>query len=37
MNKRKSLSARALFGILILIVGAGIGAMIALEYYIKLT
>ncbi len=37
MNNRKSLSAGALFGILILIVGMGIGAMIALEYFLKLS
>ncbi len=36
-NKRKSLSAGQLFAIFTLIVGLGIGAMIAMEYYLKLT
>ena len=35
-NRQKSLSATQLFGILILIVGLGIGAMIALEYFLTL-
>jgi hypothetical protein len=36
-NKRKSLSTGVLFGILVLIVGIGIGAMIALEHFLKIT
>jgi hypothetical protein len=36
-NRRKSLSTGVLFGILVLIVGLGIGTMIALEHFLKIT
>ncbi len=35
-NRRKSLSAGQLFAIFALIVGLGIGVLIAMEYYLKL-
>ena len=34
-TRRKSLSTGTLLGVLVLIVGIGIGAMIALEYFLK--